>query len=60
MNGTNVSFEAHEIPLSLRIGICQIPAGGLSYQKALDILAESVEETRKGKGYVVVYTGSGA
>ncbi|MCL2500932.1 MAG: helix-turn-helix domain-containing protein [Defluviitaleaceae bacterium] len=54
MNGTSVPFEAHEIPLSLRIGICQIPTGGLSYQKALNILAESVEKTRCGDDLVAV------
>lgn len=57
-NGTPVTFDAHEIALSLRIGIGQIPTNGLSYQKALNILAESVNHTRRSNDCVAVYTES--
>jgi GGDEF domain-containing protein len=56
-NGESLTFESREIPIHLRIGICQIPTGGLSYQRALNILAESVALTRKDKGLVAIYNG---
>jgi AraC family transcriptional regulator len=55
-NGDPVAFDGQEIPLTLRIGVSQIPTGGLSYQKALNDLAQAVEKTRKTGDYVVVYT----
>lgn len=46
-NGRTVKSANHEIPLSLRIGISQIPEKMPSYQKALQILSDSVDLARK-------------
>jgi AraC family transcriptional regulator len=54
-NGTAVKTGPHEIPLALRIGIGQIPTGTLSYQKALSILTESVEQTRRKNTEIALY-----
>jgi len=45
-----------EIPFSLRIGISQIPKKALSYQKALTILCNAVDEARKTPDGIAVYT----
>ena len=54
-NSTAVKVGEHEIPLSLHIGISQIPEKALSYQKALDILGSAVNEARKSPDRVAVY-----
>ena len=53
-NGGIVKSAGHEIPLSLRIGVSQIPTGGLSYQKSLDILNTSIAQARKETDNVAV------
>ena len=58
-NGTVVKAEEHEIPLSLRIGISQIPCEALSYQKSLEILSKSVAQARTNNDHVAVYVGDG-
>ena len=54
-NGVVVNTDEHKIPLSLRIGISKIPSGALSYQKALQILQDSVTQARKINDYVAIY-----
>ncbi|MCL2627254.1 MAG: helix-turn-helix domain-containing protein [Oscillospiraceae bacterium] len=44
-----------EIPFSLRIGISQVPKKVLSYQKALAILSNAVNEARKTPDGIAVY-----
>ena len=55
-NGTAVVYGQDEIPLSFRVGIGKIPDKGLNYQKALDMLTESVMQARKTDSYIAVYT----
>ena len=59
-NGKVVKTGEHEIPLSLHIGISQIPEGTLSYQQALGILGSAVNAARKTPGRVAVYVGDGS
>ena len=54
-NGTVVKTSEHEIHLSLRVGISQIPDKPLSYQKSLDILSKSVAQARKNDEHVAIY-----
>ena len=54
-NEVAVNAGEHEIPLSLHVGISQIPDGALSYQKALAILGSAVNEARKSPDRVAVY-----
>jgi len=54
-NGVAVKTSEHEIPLSLHIGISKIPDKALSYQKALSILGNAVNEARKTPDRVAVY-----
>jgi AraC family transcriptional regulator len=54
-NGAAVKAGEHEIPLSLHVGISQIPEKALSYQKALAILGSAVNEARKSPDRVAVY-----
>ena len=56
-NGTEVLAGEHKIPLSLHVGISQIPVTTLNYQKALDILCNAVNQARKTSDHVAVYTG---
>lgn len=58
-NGVPVKATGHEIPLSLRIGISQIPDKSLSYQKALELLSMSVAQARSNNGHVAVYAEGG-
>lgn len=58
-NGTVVKVGEHEIPLSLRIGISQIPDKVLSYQRSLEILSKSVAQARSNNDHVAVYAGGG-
>ena len=58
-NGNVVKTGEHEIPLSLHIGISKIPAGALSYEKALSILGSAVNEARKAPDRVAVYAEDG-
>lgn len=53
-NGAEVKAGDYSIPLSLRIGICQVPEKSLNYQQALATLAEAVDEARKAPDYVAV------
>ena len=54
-NGTTVKAGEHDITLSLRIGIGQIPEKTLSYRKALSVLENAVDEARKAPDHVAVY-----
>ena len=58
-NGVAVKAGADEIPLSLRIGISQVPNGALSYQKALEILSKSVAQARSNNDDIAVYAEDG-
>jgi len=55
-NGVSVKTAEHEVPISLRVGICQIPDKSLNYQKALDILSKSVQQARSEKDHIAVYS----
>jgi AraC family transcriptional regulator len=57
-NGAVVNAGEQKIPLSLHVGISQIPKGALSYQKALAILGSAVNEARKSPDRVAVYVDS--
>ena len=54
-NGVVIKAGEHEIPVSLRIGISQIPSKGLSYQKSLEILSKSVAQARTNNDRITVY-----
>ena len=54
-NGTVVKAAENEIPLSLRIGISQIPSKAFSYQKSLEILSKSVAQARSSDDHIAVY-----
>ena len=54
-NGIAVKAAELEIPLSLRVGISQIPGSALSYQRTLEILSKSVSQARSNVGNVAVY-----
>jgi AraC family transcriptional regulator len=54
-NGTTVKAGEHEIPLSLHVGINKIPEKALSYQKALALLGNAVNEARKSPDRIAVY-----
>ncbi|MCL2057016.1 MAG: diguanylate cyclase [Oscillospiraceae bacterium] len=56
-NGTSIKSGDHDIPLSLHVGISQIPEKALSYQKALSILGNAVDKARKSPDRVAVYEG---
>lgn len=56
-NGETVKFGAHNIPISLRIGISRVPEGTLNYNKALDIMSASVDKARLEQRDIAVYTG---
>ena len=43
-----------EIPFSLHVGVCQIADNALSYQKALAIINNAVDEARKSPDHVAV------
>lgn len=45
-NGVLVKAGGHEIPLSVRVGISQIPKKMPNYQKLLEILNESMAQAR--------------
>lgn len=55
-NGIAVKAGENEIPLSLHVGISRIPEGQLSYQRALSILDNAVNEARKSHDRIAVYT----
>ena len=57
-NGTTIKAGEHDIPLSLHVGISQIPDGALSYQKALTILSSAVNEARKSSDRIAIYIDS--
>ena len=54
-NGVKVKAGENEIPLSLRVGISQIPTETLSYKKALAILEDSVNQAREARDFIAVY-----
>ena len=54
-NHEKVNAGEHEIPLSLRIGVSQIPETALNYQKALSIMENAVNRVRETSGFVAVY-----
>ena len=56
-NRSIVKAAEHDIPLSLRIGVSQIPEKSLSYQKSLEILSKSVEQARVNNNCIAVYVG---
>ena len=59
-NGATVKTAEHEIALSLRLGISQIPCETLNYQDALAILYSAVDEARRTDGGVAVYITPGS
>lgn len=54
-NDETVKLNDKDIPIPLRIGICKIPHNSLSYHKALEIMTNSVEKTRKSNDCVSIY-----
>ena len=58
-NGAKIRVNEHEIPLSLRVGISKMPDKTLSYQKALSVLENAVNEARKTTDGVAVYLEEG-
>lgn len=47
LNGNHVIHDGKEIPLSMRIGISQIPNGGLSYKEALDRVHDTINKAKQ-------------
>jgi len=57
-NGVTIKAGGHDIPISLRVGITQIPRKSLNYHKSLEILNKSVAQARINNDYVAVYVES--
>jgi AraC family transcriptional regulator len=55
-NGEPVTFGAHNIPLSIRIGISRIPERSFSYRKALDIMEMAVSKAREASDDIALLT----
>jgi len=54
-NGSPIKAGAYEIPLSLRIGISRVSDETLNYQKALNLMGNSIDKARNAAGRVAVY-----
>jgi len=54
-NGVTVKTAGGEIPLAMRVGISQVPAESLSYQGALEILAQSIAQARGKSDNIAVH-----
>lgn len=55
-NGEPANANGIDIPMSLWIGISKIPDGALSYRKALEIMANAVDNARKYDDGVSIFT----
>ena len=51
-NGMTELVQEKEISLSMRVGISQIPGGGLSYKEVLDQMMASLDITRQGNSAI--------
>jgi len=56
-NEAAVKIGEQEVPLSLYVGISQVPANVLNYQKALAILESAVDKAKGTTDHVAVYVG---
>lgn len=52
LNGSSVMHNGKEIPLSMRISICKIPGGGLSYHEAFRKMHDTIDKVKQDDAFI--------